>query len=141
MDVLMFLLSVCVHAFVCACFRACPGSVRFLTNLLRLKQALQVNGLDEKMQSAGTSGQSMITARLRVVKNDILMAINDRKTVALVLLDLSAAFDTVDREMRCRRPEILRGLCEKPLVWFRSYLVRTSQLWLKHGSVTITICS
>jgi len=54
-----------------------------------------VYGLDEKMQSAYKSGHSTETALLRL-KNDMLMAIDGRKAVILVLLDLSAAFNTID---------------------------------------------
>ena len=80
-----------------------------------------VHGLDEKMQSAYKSGHSTETALLRL-KNDMLMTIDGRKGVILVLLDLSAAFNTIDYEIMCSRLESLLGLSEKPLAWFRSYL-------------------
>jgi len=80
-----------------------------------------VYGLDEKMQSAYKSGHSTETALLRL-KNDMLMTIDRRKVVILVLLDLSAAFNTIDYEIMCSRLESLLGLSEKPLSWFRSYL-------------------
>ena len=41
------------------------------------------------------SGHSTETALVRV-KNDIMMSIDQGKPVILVLLDLAAAFDTVD---------------------------------------------
>jgi len=80
-----------------------------------------VHGLDEKMQSAYKSGHSTETALLRL-KNDMLMAIDGRKAVILVLLDLSAAFDIIDHEIMCSRLERLLGLSGKPLAWFCSYL-------------------
>ena len=92
----------------------------------QLQHHMQVNGLDEKMQSAYKSGHSTETALLRL-KNDMLMAIDGRKAVVLVLLDLSAAVDTVDHDIMCRRLERLLGLRGKPLAWFRSYLTARSQ--------------
>ena len=80
-----------------------------------------VHGLDEKMQSAYKSGHSTETALLRL-KNDMLMTIYRLKAVILVLLDLSAAFDTIDHEIMYSRLERLLGLSEKPLAWFRLYL-------------------
>ena len=79
-----------------------------------------VHGLDEKIQSAYKGGHSTETALLRL-KNDMLMA------VILVLLDLSAAFDTIDNEIMCSRLERLLGLSKKTLAWFRSYLAARTQ--------------
>jgi len=68
-----------------------------------------VHGLDEKMQSACKSGHSTETALLRL-KNDMLMAIDGRKAVVLVLLDLSTTFDAIDHEIMCSRLKRLLGL-------------------------------
>ena len=48
----------------------------------------------EVLQSAYKAGHSTETALLKV-KTDILSAINNNEVVCLVLLDLSAAFDTI----------------------------------------------
>ncbi len=48
------------------------------------------------------SEHSIETAILRV-QNDILMALDKGKVVMLVLLDLSAAFDTIDHELLLKR--------------------------------------
>ena len=58
-----------------------------------LNKYLINNNLNVSFQSAHKSGLSTGTALVRV-KNDIMMSIDQGKPVILVLLDLSAAFDT-----------------------------------------------
>jgi len=71
------------------------------------------------------------TAILKVL-SDILLAIDSGNLSALVLLDLSAAFDTVDHNIHLHRIEHTYQLGSVALEWFRSYLfgcrqhVRTS---------------
>ena len=61
------------------------------------------------------------------MKNDILIAIDNRKAVAPVLLDLSAAFDTVENGIMLRRLEKLLGLRGKHLAWLRPCFIARSQ--------------
>ncbi len=56
---------------------------------------LQKHNLDEPFQSAYRKHHSTETF-LTFVDNDILMSLDCCKTVVLILLDLSAVFDTVD---------------------------------------------
>jgi len=55
------------------------------------------------------------------------MAIDQSKAVVLVLLDLPAAFDTVDHGVLFSRLEQMFGLVGKVFEWFRSYLKERSQ--------------
>ena len=56
------------------------------------------------------------------VYNDIAMFIDKKKSVVLVLLDLSAAFDRVDRSLLLSRLSACFGICHQALDWLRSYL-------------------
>ena len=85
-----------------------------------------VNNLDEAHQSAFKYVHSTETALIRV-KNDITMSIDQGQAVALVLLDLSTAFDTIDHDVLFCRLEKLFCLSENVLDWFTSYLKERSQ--------------
>ena len=53
---------------------------------------------------------------------------------ALVLLDLSAAFDTVDHTILLQRLEVSFGIRDSVLAWFRSYLLDRMQFVRLNGS-------
>ena len=61
----------------------------------QLQTYLNVNNLNEAQQSAYRKHLSKETTLLSV-QNDIVQAMNGKKSVILVLPDLSAAFDTID---------------------------------------------
>jgi len=61
------------------------------------------------------------------VLGDILLALDDGNISMLTLLDLSAAFDTVDHDILLRRLEVSYGLGGAVLSWFRSYLDSRTQ--------------
>jgi hypothetical protein len=57
-----------------------------------------------------------------MVKIDIMLSIDQGKSVIFVLMDLSAAFDTVDHNVLFSGLKDMFGLSGKVLEWFRSYL-------------------
>ena len=77
-------------------------------------------------QSAYRKFHSTETALLRI-QNDILLATNDQKVSALVLLDLSAAFDTIDHQILLERLSSTFGFSGTALSLITSYLTDRSQ--------------
>ena len=61
------------------------------------------------------------TSILRV-QNDMLQAVDSRGGAILVLLDLSAAFDTIDHEKLIKTLDTCCGIKGDPLKWCLSYL-------------------
>ena len=87
---------------------------------------LEAYNLMTTMPSAYRKHHSMETTLLRVT-NDILRTIDRRHDVVLVLLDLSAAFDTIDHTILVERLESYFGFSKLTLCWFRSYLENRRQ--------------
>ena len=87
----------------------------------QLQTHLKDNDLLEINQSAYRKNHSTETALLHVLENLLVNA--DNKLVSiLALLDLSAAFDTLDHEILLHRLQITFGIEGKVLQWFSSYL-------------------
>ena len=72
------------------------------------------------------------TALLKV-QNDILCVIDDNKCVALLLLDMSSAFDTVDHRLLLDRLCNRFGFRGQVLKWFESYLHNRKQFLMNDG--------
>ena len=71
-------------------------------------------------------GHSTETAVVRV-QNNILEAIDGVKCVFLLLLDLSAAFDTVSHDILLDRVSTDSGISGSALSWILSYLTNRTQ--------------
>ncbi|CAB3997172.1 Hypothetical predicted protein, partial [Paramuricea clavata] len=102
---------------------------------LRLLHYLRSNGLEELYQSAYKQFHSCETALIRV-QNDILREIDGNSGVILLLLDLSAAFDTVDHTILLQRMYSKFGIKGDALNWFRSYLSDRSQTVYVNGATS-----
>ena len=61
------------------------------------------------------------------VANDILRYIDNKKSVLLILLDLSAAFDTIDHDILLARAHSRFGIDGKALYWLNAYLKDRTQ--------------
>ena len=72
------------------------------------------------------------TASLKV-QNDILCVIDDNKCVALLLLDMSSAFDTADHRLLLDRLCNRFGFRGQVLKWFESYLHNRKQFLMIGG--------
>ena len=82
---------------------------------------MTINSLYPELQSSYRQHQSTETALLKVI-NDILLNMNSQQVTLMVLLDLSAAFDTVNHDILLERLDKVIGMRGVTLEWFRSYL-------------------
>ena len=87
----------------------------------QLTAFLLANNTFDIFQSGFRPHHSTETALIKVT-NDIRLNTDRGKATVLVLLDLSAAFDTVDHGILLQRLENWVGISGTALSWFRSYL-------------------
>ena len=103
------------------------SNLKFLSNLVeksvfvQLNNYLTVNGLHERFQSAYKAHHGRETALLTIT-NDILLSLDMADNVFLFLLDLSAAFNTVNHSLLLSRLENSFGITGTVPQWFHSYL-------------------
>jgi hypothetical protein len=93
---------------------------------VRLNSHFVLNKLLDKFQSAYRKYCSTESALLRV-QSDIVQCLDNRSMVALALLDLSAAFDTLEHSLLLQRLEIRFGVVQDALKWIGSYLSQRTQ--------------
>jgi len=115
-----------------------PSNYRPVSNLAFVSKVLErvvthqltdyfnKNSLHHPYQSAYRANHSVETALVRV-HNDIMKALDQQLGVVLILLDLSAAFDTVDHSILLKRLECRLGLSGSALDWMISYLSERQQ--------------
>ena len=121
------------------------SNLTFLSKVLERIVASQIldhfarNELLEPFQSAYKQCHSTETALLRV-QNDLLMALDKNCICLLILLDLSAAFDTINLDLLLHRLEKQCGISGVVKSWFTSYLHgRTNQVIIQ--GIKSTKCS
>ena len=89
---------------------------------------LQENDLHDQFQSAYRKDHSTETALIKV-HNDILCAVDCGCVVVLVMLDLTAAFETIDHSILLSRFFHRFGVTGAAFEWFRSYLSSRHQVF------------
>lgn len=92
----------------------------------QIHEYLTIQNLYPSLQSAYRTYHSTETALLKI-KNDILLNMNKQHVSLLILLDLSAAFDTVDYNVLENRLFKTFGISGVALNWFKSYVQGRSQ--------------
>ena len=108
------------------------SNLNFISKILeriihsRLSDHLQTFPSISSYQSAYRKYHSTETALLRI-HNDLLLGINQQKVSALVLLDLSAAFDTIDHNILLNRLTRTFGVTGKALSLLSSYITNRTQ--------------
>ena len=102
------------------------SNIKFLSKVIEkhvvnsISNHMRESNLGEPLQSAYRTAHSTETALLKV-KSDIMTSIYYREGVFLVLLDLSAAFDTVTHSILFDRMEYELGIKGAALMWLKSY--------------------
>ena len=116
------------------------SNLPFLSKVLEKTVAAQLqdhlthNNLFEKFQSGFRSAHSTETALLRVT-NDILMTADSGSPSLLILLDLTAAFDTVEHTILLERLHNTARLTDHALQWFQIGLNTCVTCGVPQGSV------
>jgi len=104
----------------------------------RLSEHVGKNTLYERVQSAYRPAHSTETALLHI-QNVILQMVDKGSIAILVLLDLSAAFDTVDHNILLSRLQHRIGIAGTAHKWFKSYLTDRKQCVSINGQQSSTI--
>lgn len=118
------------------------SNLSFLSKILekvvakRLDHHIDANTLRDPFQSAYTRLHSTETAILRV-QSDILRTLDSGHVAVLVLLDLSAAFDTLDHNILLNRFQNSFGITGIAHHWVTSYLKDRSQSIIINGQPSI----
>ena len=112
------------------------SSYRPVSNLTQVSKCLEkviaqqliehTSDMTELYQSAYKSNHSTETALIAVC-DDIKRGFDNRKGTALVMIDLSAAFDTINHSILLQRLRNRCGITHSALKWCQSYLAERCQ--------------
>src|SRR5208282_1211615 len=126
-----------------------PANYRPISNLHTISKILEriflsriIHHIEQspgfnKFQSAYRRGYSTETALLRLL-NGVYGAADKKSRSLLVLLDLSAAFDTIDLNTLVHRVERTFGITGTALQWLQSYVNERSQFVSVGGIQSMT---
>ena len=110
------------------------SNLNFISEILekvvasRIQSHLPSNSLSSSFHSAYRIFHSTETILfLHLIHNDLILAMDLGEVTSLILLDLSAAFDTVDHSIILTRLQNWFGLDGLSLDWFSSHLFSCSQ--------------
>ena len=92
----------------------------------QITQYTGTTGMAVNFQLAYRASHSTETALIKV-KDGILRAIDNQKVTCLILLDLSAAFDTVSHPLLLNRLRHCFGIQGTVLRWFENYMTDGNQ--------------
>jgi len=92
----------------------------------QIDEHMVANSLVEPLQSAYRKNHSTETALIKI-NNDLLISLDNKKCIFLVLLDLSAAFDTIDHSTFIDRLEQENGITGDAKNWLISYFADRHQ--------------
>ena len=93
---------------------------------IQFDEHISFNNLEDPFQSAYRANHSTETA-LHKAQSDILSTLDTGKAAGLILLDLSAAFDTIDQNRLIDRLQYENGIVDTALQWYKSYLIGLKQ--------------
>ncbi len=118
------------------------SNLPFMSNILEKVVSAQLcsfllkNDIYEEFQSGFRPRHSTDTALVKM-KNYLLLASDQGYISLLILLDLSAAFDTIDHDILIDRLQNYTGIQGQALIWFRSYLSDRYHFLFKWGGISI----
>lgn len=108
------------------------SNLQFISKLIervvkiRLNKHMKENNLNSDFEHGYKEEHSTETLLLKAI-NDLLIACDNQQPTVVLLLDLSAAFDTVDQEILLEILEEEIGIKGRALDWFRSFLIGRTQ--------------
>ena len=81
---------------------------------------------NKKKSSSGYRKFHSCETAVTKIHNDILMLVDKKENVVLLLLDLSAAFDTINHKLLLSKLRYNYGIAEVALDWLKNYLSNKS---------------